>query len=298
MGRTADSLDALVEEAEEMLDAVEHVRERLDDADSIEWEDVSDELTSGQWGRLIEKGLLQSDDDGGFVFADPDGVTGWLDGDGDGEFDFDEIEGDSSWSTYDKVAGIGVLMMMVGYYFDPVQNLIGNTMNTVLGPLEANLPFYGVILILAMLTGLYSTILQANLMNMERMRAYQDRMKAIQERMQDAKDRGDDAAVERIQQEQMEAMGDQLGMFKEQFRPMVWITVLTIPIFLWMWWLVSNPDSASQVGQQGMVFPIAGEVVWNTGIVGPLRTWIVWYFVCSIAFGQLLRKALNIRPTG
>ena len=90
----------------------------------------------------------------------------------------------------------------------------------------------------------------------------------------------------------MEAMAENIGMFKEQFRPMVWIMLFTIPLFLWMYW---KTRSAGLDGSEAtMIMPIAGETKLNSGLLGPMPAWIVWYFLCSMGFTQLLRKALNI----
>jgi uncharacterized membrane protein (DUF106 family) len=153
-------------------------------------------------------------------------------------------------------------------------------------------------MLIALGTGLYSTLLRAGLMDMEKMSMYQDRMKDIQERRKEAKEQDDDEALDAIQDEQMEAMGDQLGMFKEQFRPMVWIMFLTIPAFLWMFWVIGYRGSESaypSVATQEIVMPLAGTVTWDTGIVGPMQVWIVWYFLCSMAFTQLVQKSLDIK---
>jgi uncharacterized membrane protein (DUF106 family) len=154
------------------------------------------------------------------------------------------------------------------------------------------------VMVLALFTGLYSTLLQSNLMNMEVMSKYQDRMSEIQEKRKEAKERGDDEALERIQEEQMDAMADNMGMFKEQFRPMVWIMLLTIPVFLWMYAIVGFRGASIYDGTlTNMVLPFVGEVGWNDGFVGPIRVWIVWYFVCSMCFTQVIRKSLNIQTT-
>jgi len=101
-------------------------------------------------------------------------------------------------------------------------------------------------MVIALATGLYSTLLRAGLMDMDKMSAYvKTGMKDIQDRRKDAKERDDQEALDAIQEEQMEAMGDQLGMFKEQFRPMVWIMFLTIPAFLWMFWVIGYRGSTA-----------------------------------------------------
>ncbi|WP_254524846.1 DUF106 domain-containing protein [Natrinema caseinilyticum] len=311
MTRTAEKIDALVREDPAMADALESIREEADrDAGEVHWADVNDELTSGQWGRLIEKGVLV-DGDEGFVIADRDAFDRALDGDGDSvgtaAADVDIDEDESSWSQWDKLAGIGALLLMPGYWFNSIRNVVGSTVDIALGPLDAVLPFYAVILIVALITGLYSSLLQANLMNTEVMGKYQERMKAVQEeqkdlrqRKKDAEERGaSDAEIERLEnelerarEEQMEAMAENLGMFKLQLRPMVWIMLLTIPLFLWMYWRIQSVGLHG--AQATVVMPMVGETSWQAGLLGPMPAWIVWYFLCSMGFSQMLRKSLNI----
>ena len=313
MTRTAEKINTLVREDASMAEALDSIRQAADaNGGAVEWADVREDLSSGQWGRIIEKGVLIDGEDG-FEIADRDTFDTALDGDGEGGSSIvDEIEIDdeeSSWSQWDKLAGVGAVLMMVGYYFDGVRDTVGGTIDLALAPLDATLPFYAVILSVALLTGLYSTLLQANLMNMERMGKYQARMKAMQDKRKDVEQRKKEAEerdaseaelnaledeAEAVQKEQMEAMAENLGMFKEQFRPMVWIMLLTIPLFLWMWWKIHDVGLG---GGNTVIMPLIGEVGWNEGVVGPLRTWILWYFVCSMGFTQLLRKAVNIDMT-
>ncbi|MFB6137827.1 MAG: DUF106 domain-containing protein [Halobacteriaceae archaeon] len=304
MARIADRVRDLIEEDPAMEEAVEVVLERAGGGE-LQWSDVSDELTSGQWGRLIETGVLEGGDEG-MAVADPDAIRVELYGEpepareggaaaagaagGSGVSD-EGPPGDSSWSTWDKLAGLVALSLFPGYYLNSIRNTVGSAVDAVLGPLDAVLPFYGVILILAVLTGLYSTLLMDNLMNVERMAYYQDQMQEIQDRREAAKERGDDEALEEIQEEQMEAMAENLGMFKEQIKPMAWTMVLIIPVFLWMYWKIDRLSAA-----QGVVLPLIGERSWSEG-VGPMPSWIVWYFVCSMGFSQVLRKALNVRTS-
>ena len=274
-----------------MTDALSTVLEVAEEQGVVTWGDVSDDLTTGQWGRLIETGLLIDADGSGFVVDDPDGVREAL---GEAEPAEDE-DADTSWSTYDKAAGLAALGIMVGYMDPGIRAMVGSTIDVLLGPLEASLPFYMVILALAVMTGLWSTILQDNLMNMDVMSGYQEKNKQLRERRKEAKERGDDEALKEIQQEQMEMMSENAGMFKAQFRPMVWIMLLTIPVFLWMYWMILDVGVGEGVV---MVMPLIGEVTgWQMGVLGPIQAWIVWYFVCSMGFAQIMRKALNVQTS-
>lgn len=289
MARAAAKVSSLVENEPELAEAISVLLGRTENGETIEWADVNDELSSGQWGRLIEQGVLVDAGDG-FELADREGIEEALEESDDIEVSDD----DTGWTKWDKGAAAGSVLLFLGYSQRPVRNVVGETIDLLLGPLDQALPFYLVILTLAVLTGLYSTLLQANLMDMDKMSEYQEQMQEIQDRRKAAKERGDDEALEEIKEEQMEAMGDQLGMFKLQFRPMVWIMLLTIPAFLWMYWMIRDGhlDATAPV----MVLPLVGEVDhWQQGILGPLQAWILWYFLCSMGFTQVMRKALNVQ---
>ncbi len=278
-----------------MREAIELVLERAEDGE-VQWVDVRDEISSGEWGRLIERGILE-DGEAGFALADREAIEAGLESEG-GDSDIPEVpdaEG-SSWSKWDKGAAGVTVLFFIGYSYGPVRDIIGGGMDVLLGPLQESLPLYAVIMVIATLTGLYSTLLRANLMDMDRMAAYQERMQDIQSRMKDARSRGDDDAVDRIQEEQMDAMGDQLGMFKEQFRPMVWIMVFTIPFFLWLYWKVGFRGASGDPTAEfaNVVLPLAGEVAWTDSLL-IMPTWIIWYFLCSMAFTQIIQKGLNIQ---
>ncbi len=303
MARTAQKVESLIAEDPAMADALSVVYERTDEgSDEVQWQDVSDDLTSGQWGRLIEKGILV-DGIHGFELSNPDEVADALDDSGatatttttsTSSSDVDDVES-TSWSKWDKLAAVASIGLFLGYSNNTIKAAVGQVVNVILGPIDHALPFYVVIMIVSMLTGLYTTLLQDNLMDMEKMSMYQERMKDIQERQKAAKEKGNEQEMEAIRKEQMEAMGDQTGMFKEQFRPMVWSMFITIPAFLWMYWRIGgNP---SPVVPNDIILPMVGEIAWNHGAIGPMSAWIVWYFVCSMAFTQLIRKALNIQTT-
>jgi len=187
--------------------------------------------------------------------------------------------------------------MFAGYAWEPARNIVGNAVDVLLAPVLNILPFYAVIMIIAIATGLYSTLLRVALMDMDKMGQYREQMEEVKERREAAKERGDEEALDEIQEEQMEMMGDQLGMFKEQFRPMVWIMFLTIPAFLWMYWVVGYRGGVAHHEIGSMVIPLAGSVDWTTAILGPIQVWIVWYFLCSMAFQQVIQKGLNISMT-
>ena len=294
MAKTERRVEDLVGDGEEMADALSAVLTVADEKGTVSWGDVSDDLSSGEWGRLIESGLLVDAGGDGFVLDDPEGVREAL---SDAEPD-ESAENDLSWSRRDKLAGVGVLLLFLAYSQQGLRDVIaGDGINLVLGPLNATLPFHVVVLILALATGLWTAVLQDNMMDTSIMSDYQETQQEFKEKIEEAKERDDDERVKELRQEQMEEMD--LGVFKAQFRPMVWIMLLTIPVFLWIYWMVLD-GHVIETGT-AMVLPLVGEVsTWQTAVVGPIQLWLVWYFVCSLSFSQLMRKALNVQvsPTG
>jgi uncharacterized membrane protein (DUF106 family) len=293
MSSTAPKVQRLADDGEAMADALREVLAVAEREGTVTWGDVSDDISSGEWGRLIESGLLIDADGEGFVIDDPDGVREAL-SDADVADDDDDDEG---WSQWDKLAGLATLGLFAGYSINSVRDLIGGTVDIALGPLADVLPFYALILVLAVFTGATSSILQDTLMDMSGMGEHQEKMQEIKERRKAAKERGDDEALDEIEEEQMELMTDQMGMFKQQFRPMVWIMLINIPVFLWIYWMVFA-GHLGNIPSPVITLPLYGEVsTWQQGIVGPMQAWIVWYFLCSLSFTQVIRKALNVETT-
>jgi len=290
MSRIERRVRSLVDGDADMEAAIQTVLDRATD-NEVQWADVRDEISSGQWGRLIEKEILV-DGESGFRIESPDDVRAGL---SEAEPSGD-TEG-SSWTKYDKGAAVLTLGLFAGYALEQPRNLIAGALDIVLGPLTDVVPFYVLVMMIALATGLYSTLLRVALMDTDKMGEYKEQMDEIKERREAAKERGDEEALDEIQEEQMEMMGDQLGMFKEQFRPMVWIMFLTIPAFLWMYWALGFRGGDVHYTFQSIVVPLAGEVSWKEGIVGPLQIWIVWYFLCSMAFTQIIQKGLDISMT-
>ena len=277
-----------------MTDALSAVLAVADEEGAVTWGDVSDDLTSGQWGRLIEKGLLVDAGGAGFVVEDPDGVRDALD---EAEPEPDADDKDTSWTTWDKLAAVGVVGLFLGYSQQGIRGAIGGVLDIALGPLNGMVPFYITILILSMLTGLYSSLMMDYLMDQDLMAEYQQRQQDLKERRKAAKERGDDEALDRIQEEQMQMMSENAGVFKQQFRPMVWIMLLTIPVFLWLYWMVFDVGVAVG-GDTAIVLPLIGGLgTWTTSALGPVQAWLVWYFICSMGFNQIIRKALHVQTS-
>lgn len=273
--------------------ALDTALDRAESTDgTVVWTDVAGEMPAEQWGRLLETGLLV-DAGNAFVVDDPTAARELLD-----DVDPDPLAtnrasdtGEAGWSLQDKHAGVGSLALIASYQFSPARDAVGSTMHTVLGPVEAALPFALTVALLAVVIGTVSTLLNRRLRDTGRMERLKTRMGTIRERLSDARDRGDEAAVERLEAEQRDLMGDQLLLFTDMLRSMAYTVLLTAPVFLWLSWLAVNPVAA--ITPTATVFPFFGRIVWTARLVGPLQVWMVWYFACSLVGGTAARRVVG-----
>ncbi|WP_135805299.1 DUF106 domain-containing protein [Halorussus marinus] len=194
----------------------------------------------------------------------------------------------AGWTARDKLAGVGALVMLSGYFVDPIGTAVGAGMQAALAPAASFVPFSVLVFLLAGTAGLSSALLNAKLRNQERMAELRDRMTEIRDRVENARDRGDDDAVEELRAEQQELMGDWLAQMKTQFRPMVWSMLVSVPAFLYLRWVFLAPSAA--VAPAALALPVVGHVAWTATIVGPLQVWLAWYVGCSVSTGIVARK--------
>ena len=172
MARIERKVAGLIMRDAGIVESIRTVLEKSEDGGvELDWADVRGEVTSGHWGRLIETGILKEGKKG-FQVSDAFTIRQTIE-----NFDqprskkaktkMDDDEG--KWTKWDKGAAVFAIGLFAGYSFAEVREIIGKGVDLVIGPIDALLPFYLVIMILALFTGLYSTLLQANLMNMEKM---------------------------------------------------------------------------------------------------------------------------------
>ncbi|HXW98482.1 MAG TPA: EMC3/TMCO1 family protein [Methanomicrobiales archaeon] len=192
------------------------------------------------------------------------------------------------------------LMLAMGIIFistiPTVRQYVGAGMDFLLGPLLAPpyaLPFYAIILILSALTGLYSSLLQKYTIDYDRLLENQAAMKEFQKEYRDAQLSKDEKRVKKLDSKRDKMMKEQLELSQEQFKPMAYILLVSIPIFLWLIYKLPQvttnlPDLAK------IVFPYFGEkALWNQTI-WIVPSWILWYMICSICISQVIRKSMNI----
>lgn len=191
--------------------------------------------------------------------------------------------------TLNKLAiYVGIFMMFGIMVFPEMRDLIGRLVGTVLNPLLNLLPLHMIIFILAAITGLYASLIQKYTMDWDMMKRVQERMKNIQKEFKQAQLANNAQKMKKLESQRTQMMGDQMEMMKQQFKPMLYISIISIPLFFWVYLVINNTPDAT------MVFPFWGERLLNDPLFGPFQHWLFWYFLCSIPVSQMTRKALNI----
>jgi uncharacterized membrane protein (DUF106 family) len=176
-----------------------------------------------------------------------------------------------------------------------VRQVVGMAMDVPLGPLLASpfdLPFYVIILILSALTGLYSSLLQKYTIDYDRLLEVQGAMKEFQKEYRDAQLSKDEKRIKKLETKRDKMMKEQLELSQEQFKPMAYILLVSIPIFLWL--IYKMPTISPETPAGLITFPYFGpRAIW-TGAIWIVPAWILWYMICSICISQVIRKSMNI----
>jgi len=191
--------------------------------------------------------------------------------------------------TLNKLAiSLGIFLTFGIIVVPNMRQLIGEMVGTVLNPLLELFPLYMIIFILAAITGLYASLIQKYTMDWEMMRRVQERMKNIQKEFRQAQLANNAQKIKKLEAQRAQMMGDQMGMMKQQFKPMIYISIISIPLFYWVYLVIGNAPDAT------MIFPFWGERLLDQPLFGPFQYWLFWYFLCSIPISQMTRKSLNV----
>jgi uncharacterized membrane protein (DUF106 family) len=161
---------------------------------------------------------------------------------------------------------------------------LANLVAPVLDPLSASMPIYVVILILAAFTAVYTSVIQKFTVDMKKMKEIQQRVMSFQKEYMEAAKQDNKFKLKQMEEEKAEIQKLQSEMMSMQFKPMFYSIVVTLPIFMWLYSKTREVVS--------VIVPFSGEI----HIADPILIvpwWLFWYLLCSIAIGQVVRKALK-----
>ncbi|MFA4878150.1 MAG: EMC3/TMCO1 family protein [Methanoregula sp.] len=194
------------------------------------------------------------------------------------------------WDKYGMYIALGFMMlMMLSYSIEWLRVGVGQGIDTALDPVVDGfgIPFYILIVILSAFTGLYSSIIQKYTIDYDRMTETQERMKEFQKEYREAQLSQDEKRIKKLEAKRDRVMKEQLEMSQQQFKPMAYILVLTVPIFFWLLFRLSEVNTT-------ITMPYLGTHNLNDAALWIIPAWIFWYMICSITLSQVIRKSLNI----
>ncbi|HJJ41352.1 MAG TPA: EMC3/TMCO1 family protein [Methanocorpusculum sp.] len=195
-------------------------------------------------------------------------------------------------------AMIGIMLL---YQWEWARQTIAGVVDIIIGPFVAmGLPFFALILILATITGFYSSLIQKYTMDYEKMAEVQEKMKDFNVKFREAQMSGDERLIKKMQARQQALLSEQMQMTQKQFTPMIYIMIVTIPIFFWIYEKIRYMPMPGEVTaaiadlSNSIVIPFAGLSSYFDIYLWVFPLWILWYLLCSLCMTQIIRKALNI----
>lgn len=205
-------------------------------------------------------------------------------------FSGDSMNFKKFWDEYSIWITFGFMFLMMWAYTVPwLKDGVGKAIDAVFAPLLVTfgIPFYILIVILSALTGLYSSIVQKYTIDYERMAESQERMKEFQAEYREATLSQDEKKIKKLEAKKDRVMKEQLELSQQQFKPMTYILVLSVPIFFWLLYRLAETTTT-------ITLPYFGTHNLGDAIIWIIPAWIFWYMICSITLSQVIRKALNI----
>ncbi len=194
------------------------------------------------------------------------------------------------WDKYGIWIAMGFMMlMMISYSIEWLRHGVGEGIDTAFSPVIDwfGIPFFVLIIILSAFTGLYSSIIQKYTIDYERMTEVQERMKEFQAEYREAQLSQDEKRIKKLDARKDKVMREQLELSQQQFKPMAYILIITVPIFFWLLFRLEQATST-------ITMPYLGTLALNDPALWVIPAWILWYMICSITLSQIIRKALNI----
>ena len=195
-------------------------------------------------------------------------------------------------------AMVGIMLL---YQWEWARQTIAGLVDIIIGPFVAmGLPFFALLLILATITGFYSSLIQKYTIDYEKMAEVQDKLKDFNVKFREAQMSGEERLIKKMQARQQAILNEQMQMTQQQFTPMIYIMIVTIPIFFWIYEKIRAMPMSGEVTaaiadlSNSIVIPFAGLSSYFDVYLWIFPLWLLWYLLCSLCMTQIIRKALNI----
>lgn len=196
-------------------------------------------------------------------------------------------------------------LILLGLIFSPEFRIaMAVAVEQVFFPLSS-LKFYEVVLIMAILTGFYSNLIQKYTVNYKRLKELQTKISEYQKEYLEAVKQKNQFKLKQLEKKSNEMKMLQSELMSMQFKPMSYTFLVSIPIWAWLW-------EKAYLSYQNVKFGTPVEIFnnldnslfyittpfWGTIHVGEMISifpwWILWYMLCSITISQIIKKLMKV----
>jgi uncharacterized membrane protein (DUF106 family) len=182
--------------------------------------------------------------------------------------------------------GIGLI---IGSMVLPVvyKNIISMLVNGLMSPLTSHMPFYLVILVIAIALSTFTTLVRKYKIDGDLVRRFNQKNLALQKELREAQLAGNKNKLKKLGEEQLILMEDQKKITMQNLKSTGYTMIISILLLMWIsWYLGSQPAPLT------MTLPLIGTYTYSDLFL-MIPYWSLWLAICSIAAGYVIRKVVN-----
>ena len=155
-------------------------------------------------------------------------------------------------------------------------------------------PIYIVIMILAFITAIYSSLIQKYTIDFRKMKEMQEKIFEFQRQYFKAIKENNQFLIKQLEKRRDEIRLMQVEIMKMNFTSIFYVMIVTIPIWIWLWYViydVAEFGMNNRVSEFTVTVPFQGYIHVSDFVV-IIPWWLFWYLLCSILVGQVIRKII------
>jgi len=149
-------------------------------------------------------------------------------------------------------------------------------------------PIHIVIMILALITAIYSSLIQKYTIDFRRMKEMQEKIFEFQKQYFKAIKENNQFLIKQLEKRKDEIRLMQAELMKMNFISIFYVMIVTIPIWIWLWYIIYENNEMSKFT---VIVPFQGYIHVSDFIL-IIPWWLFWYLLCSILVGQVIRKII------
>ena len=189
-------------------------------------------------------------------------------------------------------------IVFLGIFFPSFRIALAKIVAPILDPLLV-FPIHIVIFVLGVFTGIYSTLIQKYTIDFARMKEIQKRVMEYQKKYMQAMKENNQFLLKQLEKQKNEMNALQMELMSMNFRSTFYTFIVTIPIWIWLWYVIYN---VPQTGYHGfyngvssfvVIVPFQGRIRVSDRVLF-LPWWLFWYVVCSVLTSFVFRRLFRL----